>query len=238
MFASFTPRIVTVLALLSLAACRDHPAGSDYFPLTPGSQWQYRIERTTMDGVRQLRDLIEVSPIAPGQAADLRSRVTLDGQRFTYRLTNAGIYRIGVEHTRGPEAVAQTQQLLVMPAQLAIDQQWQGDSLTAVLESSAPPWESLFRVQVPVAMHYRVASLDAEVTTPAGTFDHCLLVSGNGSADADFGNGVGAAKVEVTSHEWYAPQVGLVRMERHEHSNAKVVRAGALVMELDNWSRH
>jgi hypothetical protein len=238
MFTSLMPPLFAVLVLLTLVACQDRHVGSDYLPLSFGSQWQYRIERTTMDGVRQLRDLIEVSPPAPDQAADLRSRATLGGQRFTYKLTAEGIYRVGVQRTRGPQTLTDTQQQLVMPAKLAIDQQWQGHSLTTVLESSAPPWESLFRVQVPVTMHYRVARLDAEVSTPAGAFDHCLLISGHGSAAADFGNGIGAAKVEVTSHEWYAPGVGLVRMERHERSDAKALRAGALVMELDHWSRH
>lgn len=237
MCASITLPRVTVLLLLTLSACQVHHGGNDYFPLTPGMQWQYRIERTTMDGVRHLRDLIEVSPPTPEQAADLRQRVTLDGQRFTYQLTDAGIYRIGVQRSHGPAPLAQTEQLLVLPATLALDQQWQGRSLTAVLESSAPPWESLFRVQVPVEIHYRVTSLNADITTPAGTFDHCLLVSGRGSTTADFGNGIGTTEVEIISHEWYAPERGLVRMERHERSTAKALRAGTLVMELDHWSR-
>lgn len=236
MFMSTASRIAAVLALLTLAGCGDRNDGSDYFPLTPGSQWQYRVERTTMDGVRHLRYLIEVSAPAPQQAADVRSRVTLDGQRYTYKLTDEGIYRLGVQRQRGPQLAEDTQQQLVMPAKLALDQQWQGRSSTAVLESSAPPWESLFRVQVPIEMHYRVASLDADVTTPAGDFDHCLLVSGRGTAATDFGSGIGTASIEVTSYEWYAPTVGLVRMEHHERTSAKALSAGAVVMELDNWS--
>ena len=236
MFMSTASRIAAVLALLTLAGCGDRNDGSDYFPLTPGSQWQYRVERTTMDGVRQLRYFIEVSPPAPDQPAELRSRVTLDGQRFLYKLTDEGIYRLGVQRRRGEPLAEDTQRQMVMPAKLTLDQQWQARGPTTVLESSAPPWESLFRVQVPVDMHYRVASLDADITTPAGDFEHCLLVSGRGTADADFGNGIGAASIEVSSHEWYAPNIGLVRMEHHERTSAKALSAGAVVMELDNWS--
>ena len=86
-------------------------------------------------------------------------------------------------------------------------------------------------------MSFRVAALDASIATPAGQFDNCLLVEGHGQTDADLGNGVGPTHIEVTTREWYASGVGLVRMERNEQSSAKALKAGALVMELDEWSQ-
>ena len=124
-----------------------------------------------------------------------------------------------------------------MPAHLKIAQQWQGRTATSVLESSAAPWESLFRVHVPLEMRYRVESLSASVDTPAGHFTRCLLVAGRGSTESELGNGIGRAKLEITSREWYAPDVGLVRMERNEQTSAKALSGGSLVMELDRWSQ-
>jgi len=230
-------RLTLPLLVLGLVACGHGADDGGYFPLTPGSRWQYRVERTTMDGSRELRHALSVLDPLANQPADLRVRVTLDGQRYLYRLNDDGIYRVGIERRHGPRSAEDDQQQLVMPRHPVLDQQWQGRSSTAVLESSAAPWETLFRAQVPLTMQFRVAALDAAVTTPAGAFKSCLLLEGQGQTDADLGNGVGATHIEVTTREWYAPGVGLVRMERHEQTSAKGLSAGALVMELDDWSQ-
>lgn len=228
-----------MLVLLSLQACGNGAHEGGYFPLTPGGQWQYRLERTTMDGTRQLRHALSVIEPAANEPAELRTRVTLDGQRYIYRITDDGIYRVGVQHKRGPRAADESQPQMVMPALPRLDQQWRGRSQTSLLESSAAPWETLYRVQVLLDMRYRIAALDAEVTTPAGEFEHCVLIEGEGKGhtDADLGSGVGLTPISVTTREWYAPGVGLVRMERHEQTTAKALSAGSLVMELDTWSQ-
>lgn len=221
-----------LLAVLLVQACGKGAGDGSYFPLNPGSQWQYRVERTTMDGTRQLRYALSAVGPAANEPADLRARVTLDGQRYVYRISDDGTYRIAIERRRGPRSIEDSEQQMVMPSHPALDQTWAGRSQTAVLESSAAPWETLFRVQVPIEMRFRVAALDAEVSTPAGDFARCLLVEGQGQSDSDLGNGVGPTHIEVSTREWYAPGVGLVRMERHETTNAKALSSGALVMEL------
>ena len=236
MLETTASRIAVAIALPALAGCGDSTRSTDYFPLTPGSQWQYRIERTTMDGTGQLRYLIKVEVPTPDSSADLRSRVTFDGQRFQYKLADEGIYRIGVQRVQQPTLAADSQPQMVLPSKLVLDEQWRGLSMTAVLETRRPPFESMFRAQVPVEMHYRVTSLDSDVTTPAGDFKNCLLVTGQGSAETDLGNGIGQTRITVTSSEWFAPNVGLVRMDHHETSSAPALRAGAMIMKLDNWS--
>ena len=67
-------------------------------------------------------------------------------------------------------------------------------------------------------------------------FDDCLLVTGRGQAQADVGNYIGRTMVEIEVREWYAEDVGLVRMERDEKTGAAALSAGRLVMELDTWS--
>ena len=232
-------RLCLMVVLLSVQACGSGEHEGGYFPLTPGGQWQYRVERTTMDGTRQLRHALSVIEPAANQPADLRTRITLDGQRYIYRVSNDGIYRVGVQRKRGPRAADEGQPQMVMPAHPRIDQQWRGHSQTSLLESSAAPWETLFRVQVLLDMRYRIAALDAEITTPAGEFEHCVLIEGEGESqtDADLGNGVGQTRINVSTREWYAPGVGLVRMERNEQTSAQALRAGSLVMELDAWSQ-
>ena len=232
-------RLCLMVVLLSLQACGNGEHEGGYFPLTPGGQWQYRVERTTMDGTRQLRHALSVIEPAANEPADLRTRVTLDGQRYIYRVSEDGIYRVGVQHKRGSRAADEGQPQMVMPALPRVDQQWRGRSQTSLLESSAAPWETLYRVQVLLDMRYRIAAINAEVTTPAGEFEHCVLIEGEGEGqtDADLGSGVGQTPISVTTREWYAPGVGLVRMERKEQTSAKALSAGSLVIELDAWSQ-
>ena len=138
MLETTASRIAVAIALPALAGCGDSTRSSDYFPLTPGSQWQYRIERTTMDGTGQLRYLIKVEVPTPDSSADLRSRVTFDGQRFQYKLADEGIYRIGVQRVQQPTLAADSQPQMVLPSKLVLDEQWRGLSMTAVLETNEP----------------------------------------------------------------------------------------------------
>jgi hypothetical protein len=228
--------ITAAFTLMLLAGCGDGTRGSEYFPLMPGAEWQYRVQRVTMDGASQLRYLIRVGVPMPNEPTDQRTRVTFDGQRLIYKLKDEGIYRIDMQRAPGPAPTQNVQQQMVMPANLSLKQQWQDLSVTAVLETKRPPFESMFRLQAPIEMHYRIASLHADVTTPAGVFNNCLLINGSGSAESDLGNGIGHATIEVTNTEWYAPNVGLVRMERHERTSAPALKSGTVVMELDKWS--
>ena len=120
-----------------------------------------------------------------------------------------------------------------MPHEPKISQQWPGVSRTAVLENTGPPWETLFRVDVSVDMQYRVEATAERVITPAGAFDDCVLIAGHGAASADVGNYIGRTEITVTSREWFAPDVGLVRMEREETTTASAISGGSLVMELE-----
>jgi hypothetical protein len=212
---------------LALLACgeRAPPDGLRYFPLHAGVAWQYRVLRTTMDGAHEMRHI--VSAVAPGDAlpASVGRRITLGGQRYDYQIGESGIHRLTAN---GNE--------LVLPRLLAAGSTWQAAGQTVVLESSAAPWESLFRVRVALAMNYRIQALDARVDTPAGRFENCVLVSGRGTADTDIGGYIGQTRIEIESREWYAPDVGLVRMEREERSDAAALRRGALVVELDRWT--
>jgi len=84
-------------------------------------------------------------------------------------------------------------------------------------------------------MTYRVEALNASVSTPAGEFSDCVIVSGYGKTSANVGNYIGVADIEVSSREWFAPGVGLVRMERQESTTAEALAGGSLTMVLDHW---
>lgn len=219
--------------MLCLAGCGEDNGPQRYFPLAPGHHWQYRIERTTMDGTQHIRHAVWTAPV-PATLGVNGLRETLGGQRLHYVVDADGIERVALPPAGAP-ADGQAR-VLVLPATLAPEVRWQAPGATTVLENTGPPWETLFRVDVPVELAYRVESLAASVDTPAGHFDDCLLVTATGTARADIGNYIGETEVAIEIREWYAPDVGLVRMERRETTDAAALSAGGLVMELDSWS--
>lgn len=234
----FISKLLAVLAaLVSLAGtgCEQSAGGTDYFPLEPGYHWQYRIERTTMDGHTELRHVIETGSVPAGAAFDAE-RITAGGLRYRYELDEDGIFRVDLQ-TLG-SARGAPERTLVLPHHLDETSAWETRSHTAVLENSGPPWETLFRITAPVAMQYRVEQTDADIDTPAGRFEGCLVIHGVGSASVDAGNYIGRTRIEIASREWFAPGVGLVRMERNERTGAAALSGGRLLVELDRWWRH
>lgn len=233
----FISKLLAVLAaLVSLAGtgCERAVGAADYFPLEPGHHWQYRIERTTMDGHTELRHVVETGSVPPGAAFDAM-RVTAGGLRYRYEIDEDGIFRVDLQPA-GPTH-GEPQRTLVLPHHLDETSSWQTRSHTAVLENSGPPWETLFRITTPVAMKYRVEQTDADIDTPAGRFKDCLVIRGVGSASVDAGNYIGRTRIEIASREWFAPGVGLVRMERDEATGAPALSGGRLLVELDRWWR-
>ncbi|MEX2479756.1 MAG: hypothetical protein WD928_02745 [Gammaproteobacteria bacterium] len=229
-----SPLLAVLAALVSLAGagCERSAGAAHYFPLEPGHHWQYRIERTTMDGHRELRHVVQTGKVPPGAAFDAM-RITAGGLRYLYEVDDAGIFRLDLRPALPVRG--EPQRTLVLPHQLDETSSWQTQSHTAVLENSGPPWETLFRITAPVAMQYQVEQTDAAIDTPAGRFEGCLVIRGVGSASVDAGNYIGRTRIEIASREWFAPGVGLVRMERDETTGAAALSGGRLLVELDRW---
>jgi len=238
----FRPRLSALVAALALAsgsalltACERTHDAARYFPLEPGHAWQYRVERTTMDGRRELRHAVRSRRVPRGLDAD-GLRETLDGRPYLYTVAEEGIYRLNPALEAGAASGSENA-VLVLPHTVDASARWESWSQTTVLENTGPPWETLFRITVPVRLHYRVETTDAEVETPAGRFRDCLVISGHGTASVDVGNYIGRTRIAIATREWFAPGVGLVRMERDETTGAAALSAGRLVVELDRWRR-
>lgn len=190
-----------------------------------------------MDGVNELR--YAISTRSPDSADDRVTAVreTVDGHRYYYQLDTDAVYRVGERPPGQHDINYYADRQIVLPRILKPSDHWRGNTRTAVLESAGPPWEKLFRINVPVDMQYRVESLTETIETPAGKFTGCLMVSGYGKTNADIGNTIGRTEIEITTKEWFAPRVGLVRMERSERTDAKSLNFGELMMELDRWRK-
>jgi hypothetical protein len=226
-------RVAAAALLISLGACDREPAS--YFPLEPDRYWQYDVVRTTMDGSKNQKYLIETRAPREWNGATVHVRQTVDGHQFFYRRQADGINRVARKLSAEATATATEPAILVLPRAPAVGDSWRQLSHTAVLENTGPPWETLFRIMHPVELDFTVASTSDTVRVGAGNFSDCLRVVGHGRFSADVGNYIGRAEISVNVTEWYAPNVGLVRSERTETTNAQALSHGSIVMELASY---
>lgn len=219
--------------MLTLGACEPVPVS--YFPLDPNRYWQYDVVRTTMDGTTNQKYLIETQTPREFNGATVKVRQTVDGHQFFYRERADGTNRVARKLSTEAAATATQPEVLVLPHSPAVGDSWRQLSHTAVLENTGPPWETLFRITQAVELDFTIASTSDTVRVSAGDFSNCLRVVGHGRFSAEVGNYIGHAEISVNVTEWYAPNVGLVRSERIETTDAKALNRGSIVMELASY---
>ena len=228
-------RPVALTVIFLLVACDATRPATDYFPLDTDRYWYYRITRTTMDGNNQQREAVYALPAPSGRdVVGLKRR--LPGGEFPFRVDDGFIVQMsGPAVSPDANASPPWAERIVLPLDPNPDSEWQTTEYTSVLENTGPPWETLFRIIVPVEVSYHVESTSGSAQTPAGEFKNCLVVSGSGETTEDVGNYIGRTVITVKSREWYAPGVGLVRRERTETTQSQAISRGALVVELEDW---
>ena len=193
----------TVVALrLRGACCR-------LLPGEPGYEWNYDVSRTMppLQGlvtqkliVRNLRPRIE-------GGNTYYPKIYANGRTYFYTRSTQGISR----RSPGDDGVEQ-----VIGVPLSEGTTW---SSTARLQLFDLPkkledgWHGLSRY---MTMDYTITSLDETVKVPAGHFSRCLRIDAVGFLDLPKRIMLGIRMIKVEQTQWYAPEVGLVKMTRRE----------------------
>ncbi len=223
---SALPPAVAALALLAaaLTGCSDDRA---FEPLAPGHWWVYAIEARVLDEPRHSRY------VARNDAAG-----ELDGLPVVARRAQAssvdylhrgedGVTRRAHRRGRNATLIVDQPPRVLLPADPVPGKRWSVPSTLALIESRT--FARADRVIVrryPVTLEKTVSAGDAATEVPAGTFSDCLLVTGQGRTSVRTDRGNASASVSVTTREWYAPGIGLVRLEREETSTSPFLKSG------------
>ncbi len=234
---SVRPRSGLALALVlvaGLGACDGddgHDAGTSLFPLEPGRRWSYRIERSNASGT-------EVDE----RAVRIAGTETIQGERYSVRRWSTGVdYYVGVDERgvfrRAKRTFIETEPRLdqsprfVLRAPYTVGTDWTQDTRAYLLWRPGPDKYDYTRHHV-VQMTYTIVAVDETVTVPEGHFTGCMLVSGEGALQVYTDPVAGTVLVPLTTREWYAPGVGLVKVERSEPLDSAAVKGGEWRMEL------
>lgn len=221
-----------VVLALTLGGCGG-AASPEYFPLGRGDHWQYQITEANALGTVERALAIDDAGSATLEGKPHHRRRTSDGTEYWLRAEGPDLLRVAtraaVEYVPRIDAAP----LKVMPLRPSANDAWTIATVPYILERAIPFRERFTHDEsLRIELHQRVASLDDEVTVPAGHFTHCLRIDGEGRfyvlADAR----LGASEVPVTQTEWYAPGVGLVKLERTEVLDTANIVGGTVTMEL------
>ena len=203
------------------------PSGTLYFPLDEDRTWVYRIKRTTLDGKSEIRQHLRTVYVGRKAGATEAIRQNAGGDRYKYEIREGAVYRL-LPSDKNPK-------ILILPTNTLKGTRWNSKLTTTVLESSQPPWEKTFKISVSVPMQYEVLSTRSKVMTSAGSFDNCLHIRGKGSIIQNAGNYIGQTTITIDTEEWFAPNVGIVKILREERTSSQSLSRGMLFLELMDW---
>lgn len=227
-------RRLSILCCLSLLQACDKPATDDYFPLNQGLRWEYQLTIEHPERLETKALSIESAGETTFKNQTVSIRQTSDGTDYYLARQADGIYRVAkrtlVESKPQPDAIPRM--VLPLPIAQAKGKTWSAISQPYLIERVFEGMDVMTADSLQFPMTYSVLSLDETVELPAGKFSHCVLVEGQTDlslyADARTGHSI----VPITTREWYAPGVGLVKLEREEPLNTEVYKGGKMVMEL------
>jgi DUF3108-like len=223
-------KFVLFLLLLLCLGCSKHD--DSYFPLDKGYKWQYDVALLTRDGLSNQKYFLSNLGEGKLNGESVYLRKSFDGSILYYSDTNEGIYYLGSIDTQSLHPEYKEEKQLIFPEQLSIGTEWEETTITKLLKKTGPPQKTVFKIIARVPLEVEIKSLTETVTVPAGRFENCIKIFMEGFVFKDAGNYIGMTMVSVEQTNWYAPGVGLIKMERQETTQRKALDKGTLLVEL------
>lgn len=233
-------RLTVVAAALLAAGCSNSvPQGDSYFPLDVGARWEYDVASDisgTLTHQTYVATVDRTIDYANGDQVYIR-RVDIPGNlgvEFWLRKDAQGISRIAKRTDAEEQARLDKNARTVIKLPLTQGAQWMVPTEPFIVLPKGDL--GLKEVKMPkVLMSYNVEAIDETVTVPAGTFQHCAKVVGNGNLPLYADAVLGFKDVPVQNIEWYCKGVGLVKVERKEDIVSQLWHTGKITMELTDF---
>lgn len=233
---------ILFLLLTFLTACRTDIASDDYFPLQKGIEWKYVVTQPhtshNLPKEFSVRNIGNVELQDPFFGMPITIRRTSDGTDYYILSAEDGIFRVGQKriHEKDITFDSQVRKVLPVPEEFTTNQSWYNESRTYVLKGAAldtVPEAKNIRFE----MEFEITANNDVVDVPAGRFENCIKVTGTASFDLYADPKLGYQTVRVEQNEWYAPGVGMVKLERIEPDKVGMFEGGIVTYELTEFTR-
>ena len=227
---------LSLLCLPLLHAC-GKPAADDYFPLNQGLRWDYQV--TITQPHRSDSKTLTIENVGTQSIKDTLTTIrrTSDGTDYYLEHKDDGVYRFAKRTVVELEPQLDTPPRLVLPNEptKAMGKTWSSITMPYLILRLYEGDKSTYANELRFPMSYSVKAVDETVEVPAGTFPHCVEVEGQAEVTMYTDPRKGDSAIQITTHEWYAPGVGLVKLERDEPLDTDVYKGGKMVMELTQF---
>lgn len=209
-----------------------------YFPLEKVKSWSYKIDiepevekKTTYKKINIAlgKKKLEVD----GNKNFFYPFLREDGSIYLYNFDKDGIYRSGSAFSRDRKISTEKEKRLVLPSPLEIGKKWAVESKTYLILKRYPYYD--YRATTNFEIEYEIISKSEKVTTPVGKFEDCLLVKGVGKTKFIGDSEIGSIEITITSDEWYARGVGLVKSIRVERTDSDLFGTTRMTQLLENY---
>jgi len=233
-------RVLLAMICVIVAAC-DNRLENNYFPLEKGLSWDYKRSQTIVGQAWPEVDEFSLRNLGREQINNAASshavfvRRTSDGTDYYLSDTAEGIRRVAKRTVVETKPRFDSDLRIVLPSKekLKFGNIWNVESGPYVLHTrpgySADLSDNRFK------MAFEVIDLEATVDVPAGRFEGCLKIEGYASIRLFADARIGFVDVPITQTEWYAPGVGMVKLERDEPIDGVFYVGGKVTLELKNF---
>lgn len=241
-FSRALSRLTWAALVLGLAACSGGMGSSDYFPTGKGRTWNYTLSYELPESKRQEQISLTAVGNKPVYYPESKKvsypvRQSAHGTDYYIEEKDDGYYRVAKRLVVELKPKPDPKPVLILPKgkNLRVGYTWSilGNPYTVQWQ---PPFTEMNASIKPFDLLYEVAGLNETVETPAGKFEKCVKLEAFGRMTVYADPRTGYKEVDVVHREWYAPGVGLVKLEREEPVELSVIQGGKLSMALTQFT--
>ncbi len=237
-------KLLLLSPLVFLQACDSTVSSTPYFPLDEGLKWEYQVSQT-FSGTNTIKktsfsmENLGVSTIKNKKKTfDTYMRQGSDGNTYYLLNDDTGIHRVAKRTVVEFQPRFDEELRKVLPSHdvLEVGQLWNVDTGLYVVTGRPEFNTNIDLSEKNLNMVFEIQSLDDVVDVPAGVFENCIRVEGYASVTLYADPKLGYIDIPVIQTEWYAPNVGMVKMVRSEIISAAVYQGGVRTFELKKFT--
>ena len=223
--------IATISAVCVVACSPSEELPSRYFPLQEGLQWEYWVVSETP--YERNESELKITNAGPWELGNQQYyiRKTSTGNYYYIQDRDDGIVRSSKRTIVEPAPRFGVAERYVIKYPLQAGTQWSYKAKPYLLARHAPTANELKEI-INYQMDWTIVSDDVKLSVPAGEFENCLHLQGKSLVEVPRSLGVATDEVLFETNEWYAPNVGLVKVVHEEKSYSEQAYGGSISLVL------
>ena len=144
-----------------------------------------------------------------------------------------GVFRNGISFEKDSKINFHKKERLVLPNPIKVGDKWEVDSKTYLILKRYPYYD--YRATTNFKINYEVISKKGFIRTPLGKFSNCIYLKGTGKTKFIGDSEIGAIEINISSEEWYAKGIGLIKSKRIEETNSDLFGKTIMVQTLESF---